>query len=399
MVVLSIYLSLSLVLLLHQLETVARSGLGDLELLLVHVRANALEEGGGEVSLSVIRNDGQDVGSRGCLLGNIQSHSHGGSSTDTTEDTLLLGKELGSLNCALAINGENLIESASVLALLEERRDEVRGPTLNGVCAKGRVGTGCGSVRVALLGSSAREESCRCRFASNHLGLRASSLDGASGSKDGATSSVSKNEVVEVTVRECREDLRTSGACVVIRIVSVVELAGLEPSVLLSKLASLADHAGTLLRSGSEHDLGTEHTHSLAALYTEGLDHGDNTVNTTSGAHHCEGNSSVTTGGLHNSIASLELTTAHSLVDNSESKTVLNRGERVEVLELAVHVHALRSDVVDANDGGLTNGLGDVVVDTTTHGGRGMDTTHGVGTGGHGAGGASSETELLHFGG
>ena len=131
------------------LELEAWSRLGDRHLLLVHVCTDGCEQGSGQVSLTGVCQHGHQNRPLWSLLGHLNRGIHGGTSRNSSEDSLGLGQHLAHPNGSITWDWHIFIIASGCNALLRNEWDEVRCPALDGVWLKGRVGSGGAAVIVA----------------------------------------------------------------------------------------------------------------------------------------------------------------------------------------------------------------------------------------------------------
>ena len=114
----------------------------------------------------------------------------------------------------------------------------------------------------------------------------------------------------------------------------VLELAGQEPAVALGCSGGPLYHAGAFFLLWREDDLCTHRAHQLAPLDRECFDHeGDERV-TLRGTHHRQRDTGIAGGGLDDRLAGFEHAAAFGILDDADRETILDRGHRVEELDL-----------------------------------------------------------------
>lgn len=101
-----------------------------------------------------------------------------------------------------------------------------------------------------------------------------------------------------------------------------LELVSQKPSTFFSELGGLFDHPGSFSSRGAHNDLGTNHSHELAAFDTKRLGHGDDALVATLGAHHRQGDSGVSGGRLDDRVSGLELAFFFGRFDDREGQAV-----------------------------------------------------------------------------
>ena len=113
-----------------------------------------------------------------------------------------------------------------------------------------------------------------------------------------------------------------------------------------------------------EDEFGAEGAHDRSALHRHGGWHDDHDLVAARRADHGQGDSRVARRRLDDGTAGAEGSRRLSGIDDRAGDAVLDRGSRVERLNLGDHVNAFADDVVDPNEGGGANQIGDGGGDT-----------------------------------
>mmetsp|Transcript_96025 Transcript_96025/g.273767 ORF Transcript_96025/g.273767 Transcript_96025/m.273767 type:complete len:486 (-) Transcript_96025:54-1511(-) len=340
-------------------------GLGDLELLLVHVRRDVSEERGREVPLAGVREHGEDDRALRRVLGRLDGRPHGRAARNAGKDALCARELLRGGHRHAVWDRDELVHDLKLHAVLKHLGDEIRRPALNGVRRESGVRLGRRAVGVARGRGAAREEARARRLGEDDLDVRAALLDGLARSVEGTAGAVAGDPVVKVLALEVVEDLLAGGLLVELPVSLGLELVAEEPAVLLGELGGLGDHAGALVLLRGDDHLRAEHAHELAALDAERLRHGDDALVAALGCKHGNGDAGVARGGLDNGVARLEETLRLGVLDDGEGEAVLDGRERVEVFALGVDRATLRTHaVVNLDDRRVANGLRNVLEDT-----------------------------------
>mmetsp|Transcript_24949 Transcript_24949/g.57633 ORF Transcript_24949/g.57633 Transcript_24949/m.57633 type:complete len:409 (-) Transcript_24949:19-1245(-) len=346
-------------------QDVTRCGLGDLQLLLVHIRGDGREERSGQVALSGIRQHAHDDAPLRRLLGRLNGGPHGGSSGDAREDALRPGQILRGLHGDAVRNGNVLVHELQIHALLQDQGDEVGGPSLDGVGLEGGVGSVGAAVGVAF-GRDARVQKVRgAGFREDYLGVRTGGFDVFSGPVEGSAGAVSRHPVIELSAVHALEivaDLRTRGFFVEFPVGVRLELMAQKPAVFFGQFRGLFHHARAFAGFGRDDDAGAQHAHQFASLDGEGLRHGDDTFVPSLGAHHRHGDAGVAAGGLDHRVPGLQLAFFFGSLDDGQRQPILHGRQRIEVFALGVDGAALRTEtLVDLHHGSVAHGLADVL--------------------------------------
>jgi len=205
------------------------------------------------------------------------------------------------------------------------------------------------AVGSALLRLAAADELGVGRFAQHDPGLGPLDAQHARHARQRAAGAVAGDEPVEPLALEVGQDLARRRRLVDLGIGRRLELVRQEPAVGLGELDRLLVHAEALGGARGQHDLGTQHAHQLAALDREAVGHGHHQRIALLGAHHGEPDAGVAAGRLDHGLAGLQRAGALGRLDDVDREPVLDRRRRIERLGLDVELHALRSEIVDAN--------------------------------------------------
>mmetsp|Transcript_133994 Transcript_133994/g.347057 ORF Transcript_133994/g.347057 Transcript_133994/m.347057 type:complete len:322 (-) Transcript_133994:219-1184(-) len=294
-------------------------------LLLVHLSLNGLEERRGEVALGGVRNHGQDSGAFGRLLANLQSSPDSGAAGGATKDAFESRELHGGLHGFLALHEDDLVLKVLLQAVLAHLGDEVWRPALDGVRLPRGVAAGRRSELAhhffSLLLDAAGDQRGPFGLREDDLGLRAFLLEELPGSREGATSAIASDPIVQCNplVLEGSQDLGTGRPLVEGRVRLRFELPRKEPSVLLRQLLGFLHHARPTKWCWRNEHLRTQCAHDLSSLDREGSSHHSNKIVTALCAEHGQGDAGVATRGLDDGAARLQLSTLLPVLDDGES--------------------------------------------------------------------------------
>ncbi len=147
------------------------------------------------------------------------------------------------------------------------------------------------------------------------------------------------------------------------RVGLVFELLGHEPAVLCGQRLGNPHHARSTLGRGRQHQLGAEKTHQFAPLDGEGLGHHGHERITLDCANHREGNACIAGSRLHHGLSWRDQAVSLGVFDDADGEPVLDGTQRIECLELDVHIDAFGRQPLDAHNRRAADGLEHVVVD------------------------------------
>ena len=190
---------------------------------------------------------------------------HGGTSRNSSEDSLGLGQHLAHPNGSIAWDRHIFIIASGCNALLRNEWDEVWCPALDGVWLEGRVGSGGAAVIVTFaLGARLDQWSVR-RLAQTDGDAGTFLLQGLPSTGKGATRAVVQDVIIQLHALKVVQDLLASCVVVKLRVGFVLELAAQKPAVLLSQLLGFRDHAAAFAGLWGDDHLCAHKSHELAA--------------------------------------------------------------------------------------------------------------------------------------
>ncbi len=218
------------------------------------------------------------------------------------------------------------------------------------------------AVCVALLRQAAGEQGGVGWFADDNFRLRALLGQHARDALEGSASPKAGDPVIQLFALEIVHDLARRRARVHVGIRLVLELADVEPAMLLRQFLRLHDHAGGAQRGGRQDHLRAEEAHQSAALNREALGHGDHQRVALGGADHREADAGIAAGRLDHRHARFQLAGFFRRLDDAERQPVLDRSKRIEGLNLDPEIHMLWRKFVDPDHGRVANGSEDVLI-------------------------------------
>ena len=184
-------------------------------------------------------------------------------------------------------------------------------------------------------------------------------LENLRDARDGATRANAGDEDVNLAVG-VGPDLLAGVRDVGGRVGGVGELGGDDGAGTLGGDAlGLGDGRGDATLGVGEDQLGTEGAHDGAALDGHRGGHDDDDLVAACRAHHRQGDTRVTGGGLDDRAAGGESARGLGRVDDRTGDTVLHGGGGVESLDLRDHVNAVTGNVVNTDEGSATDQIGD----------------------------------------
>jgi hypothetical protein len=118
-------------------------------------------------------------------------------------------------------------------------------------------------------------------------------------------------------------------------------------------------------RARREDHLGAEETHHASTLDRERVGHRDHQRIALGGTHHRQADARVAAGRFDHGLTRLELAAALGAFDDADRQAVLDRRGGIEELGLDIQPHVLRRNAVDANAGGVADGVDDAVIEAS----------------------------------
>jgi len=329
-----------------------------IELLLGHgeviVLHPLLREELGHVVTNGVRKDDDNTLTLGDikLLNSADSSRHGGARRTTAQETLRADKATSHDEGLLILSLDPLIDERTVKNI----RDEIITNTLNLVRA---------ALSVKRLGLS---KDGTVRINTNDLDGGDLLLELLGKTRDGTTSTSSRNKVINLTIALVNE-LLSSAVIVskrVRRVDVLIENVGvgeLRVELLGDTNVRLGGIPGSL--GGGADNLSTKSLQDINLLLGHLLREGDDHLVTLKSSSEGHTDTSVTRGGLNEDVSGLNAARGLGIANHSLANTVLDGTTSVEELALGKNL-ALNtfffSNLVDANKGGTTNVLKDRVI-------------------------------------
>jgi len=310
------------------------------------------EQPRGQVALGGGRDDHDDLLALVLgTLGDLEAGPDGGAGADADGDAVELDDLLGDRAGLVFLHLDDLVDDLGV----EHGGDEA----------------GADALELVRAGGTAGEDGRTGGLDGDDLHAGLAGLQHLADAGDGAAGADAGNHEVNLTVGVV-PDFLGGRLAVDLGIVGVGEL--LEDDAvgdLLVKFLGLGDGALHALRSFGEDEFGAENLEELAALKGHRLGHGEDELEAVGGGDEGQGDASVTGGGLDERGALIDAAGLEGLDDHGVADAVLHAGERIEELELEEHLGDRAvggGGAVEADEGRIADGFGDVVVDTS-HGG------------------------------